>query len=70
MDCVTAALENSRLAAVIAQVEKGEAVDMARALALQALELVRVGQLVVVDAMKREDESDEKFRQLIHGPAR
>ncbi len=62
-------LENNRLAEVIEQVEKGEEVDVDRALALQSLDAVRAGQLFLVDALKREDEADEQFKQLVNGGA-
>lgn len=57
-------LEKSRLAGVIEQVEKGEEVDTNRILTLQALDIARAGELFVAEALKREDEADEQFRQL------
>ncbi len=58
-------LENSRLAEVIGQVERGEEVDVERTLTLQALDVVRAGELFLADALKREDEADEQFKQLL-----
>lgn len=57
-------LENSRLAGAIEQVEKGEEVDWDRLLTLQSLDIARAGELFLIDALEREDEADEQFRQL------
>lgn len=60
-------LETNRLTEVIGQVERGEEVDVNRVLALQSLDIARAGQLFLADALKREDEADEQFRQLLSG---
>ena len=63
----TKLLEESRLATLIGQVERGEEVDWDRLLRLQALDVARAGELFMADAMRREDESYEHCRQLIDG---
>ena len=62
MSRVAAFLENSRTARVIEQIEQGEDVDVRRVLALQALDLVRVGELFVMDAMAADREADDALK--------
>lgn len=56
-------LIGSRLASVIEQVEKGENVDLSRALVLQALDVARIGELYVAEILEREDIADAEFAQ-------
>ena len=60
-------LKNSRIARAIETVEKGGRVDWNRLATLQALDIVRAGQLFLVDALEREDEADEQLRQFADG---
>jgi len=55
-------LENSRASRLIEQIEQGEEVDVRRVLALQALDLVRVGELFAVDAMEADREADDALK--------
>ena len=57
-------LDKSRTARLIEQVEAGEDVDLKRVLALQALDLARVGELFVLDAMEAEDKADAELERL------
>lgn len=58
-------LEHSRIAAVIASVEKGEHVDTERVLALQALDVARSGELFAVEFMDSERLADDEFARAI-----
>lgn len=58
-------LENSRLADMIERIERGESVDTNRVLTLQALDVARVGELFVKDAIEREREFDDEFRSQL-----
>lgn len=57
-------LDQSRTARLIEQVEQGEAVDVRRVLALQALDVARVGELFVLDAIEAEEEADAECERL------
>lgn len=58
-------LEESRLAGVIEDVEAGRPVDVRKIETLQALDVARVGQLFLVDALEREDKADEEFARRL-----
>jgi hypothetical protein len=58
-------LEESRLAGVIEDVEAGRPVDVKKVETLMALDVAREGQLFLADALRREDEADEQFRQQL-----
>lgn len=58
-------LEESRLAGVIEDVEAGRPVDVRKIETLQALDVARVGQLFLVDALEREDKADEELARRL-----
>lgn len=55
-------LKQSRLVDLIKQVEQGEDVDLKRVAKLQALDLARLGEVFVVEALEREEQADEQLR--------
>jgi hypothetical protein len=57
-------LRNSRVAEAIATLERGEPVDLNRLHLLQALDVVRAGQMAIVEACDREKEFDERAYEL------
>lgn len=57
-DSVRAYLNNSRIQAAIGQVENNEDVDWAKLGKLQTLDLARVGELFLLEALEREDIAD------------
>lgn len=61
-------LDHSRLARVQQQLAAGEEVDTVRVLALQALDMARVGELFALEALQAEDRADEQFGQLVQAP--
>jgi len=65
MGAVSDALGRSRLTEVIEALENREPVDVQRVAALQSLDLVMAGRAVVLEAMEREDQADEQFRQVL-----
>lgn len=51
-------LENSRIAATIADVELGNEIDWAKLGKLQTLDLARIGELFLLDQLDAEDLAD------------
>lgn len=57
----------SRIAALIADVEGGNPLDLEKAAMLQALDVARIGELAVADHIDRSTESNDQLKQLING---
>lgn len=53
-------LQNSRIATLIGQVERGEDVDLNRVLTLQALDAAKVSEDFVIDALVAERQADDR----------
>jgi hypothetical protein len=53
-------LRNSRIAAVIGQVERGEEVDLQKLLLLQTLDIVQSGKDFLADAIEEQRDADER----------
>ena len=64
MQTILNMIENSRLTEIIGQVERGERVDLKRALALQALDIARAGELFALDVLREETKADEQLQRL------
>lgn len=67
MSRLSEVLNTSRVSDLIGKIERGESVDYGRELTLQALDVARVGELFVLDAMDAEREADERFERQLHG---
>lgn len=64
MSRLTDFLENSRTARLIQQVEQGEDVDIRRVLTLQALELARMSELALLDALEIQEAANVECERL------
>jgi hypothetical protein len=67
MSRLTDFLENSRTARLIQQVEQGEDVDIRRVLTLQALELSRMSELALLDALEIQEAANVECERLGSG---
>lgn len=61
MSVISNYLRNSRLHQARQQLERGESVDWDRLTALQAADIVCIGQEVLADAIEREEKADDAF---------
>ena len=54
-----------RIGDVAGQLERGEPVDWGRLPMLQVTDIARAGRAALLDAIDREKEADEQFRQFL-----
>lgn len=65
MSRLRAITERDRLGPLADQIERGEAVDIPRILALQGLDTAQAGRAALLDALDREDQADADLAEAI-----